>query len=404
VTTPGGPEGVGANAGGTPAGGTGGPVGPSEPVDPAGPRETTGAGSVTGTGQPATGQPAGSTTGTATGGPTGTGPTGTASHAAKHEVHHWWRLIAVWVVLSAIADPLFYYLAGPHIPPGTMSNTASGAQFDFNILFIIAVPVLLAVWIYMIYAIFMWRAGRGGPEPVGGPEARGNYGVQLGWILTTTVVVLFLAGFGTYELVQPGGAGGGQGPDPIWTPDSHAVLPVQVIGQQWKWTFRYPSFGGFETNRLVIPVDVPIAFHVTSLDVVHSFWAYQLGVKADANPGQDNVAFTTPEQTGQFIVRCAELCGLWHGSMFTTGYVVTKAQFVAWAHVSRRLLARNTRLLPPFAYSYTPDANSADGGYYPDNVDPYSKVEVYGSPQPGGTPRPTSPKALPAGTHHTSEQ
>jgi len=33
------------------------------------------------------------------------------------ETHHWWRLIAIWVVLSAIGDPLFYYLAGPHIPP-----------------------------------------------------------------------------------------------------------------------------------------------------------------------------------------------------------------------------------------------------------------------------------------------
>ena len=29
-----------------------------------------------------------------------------------------------------------------------------------------------------------------------------------------------------------------------------------------------------------------IEFHVTSLDVIHSFWAYQLGVKADANPGR----------------------------------------------------------------------------------------------------------------------
>ena len=31
--------------------------------------------------------------------------------------------------------------------------------------------------------------------------------------------------------------------------------------------------------------------------MIHSFWAYQLGVKADANPGVDNVAYTTPKQT-----------------------------------------------------------------------------------------------------------
>ena len=57
-----------------------------------------------------------------------------------------------------------------------------------------------------------------------------------------------------------------------------------MIAQQWKFTYRYPTFGGFETNQLVLPDDTTIAFHVTSLDVIHSFWAYQLGVKADANP------------------------------------------------------------------------------------------------------------------------
>ena len=28
-----------------------------------------------------------------------------------------------------------------------------------------------------------------------------------------------------------------------------------------------------------------------------------------------------------------------------------------------------------------PDANGANGGYYPDNVDPYSNSEVYGAKQ-----------------------
>jgi hypothetical protein len=40
-----------------------------------------------------------------------------------------------------------------------------------------------------------------------------------------------------------------------------------------------------------------VEFHVTSLDVIHSFYAYKLGVKADANPGVDNVAYTKPPAT-----------------------------------------------------------------------------------------------------------
>jgi cytochrome c oxidase subunit 2 len=304
--------------------------------------------------------------------------------AQADQTHHWWRLLAIWVVLSAILDPLFFYLAGPHIPPGTMTDVAQGAQWDFNVLAVIAIPVLLGVWIYMLYAIWEWRASRGGPEPVGGPDARGHLGIQVAWILITTVVVLFLAGFGTYELVQPGGAGGGEGSSPIWTPTSKTILPIQVIGQQWKFTYRYPTFGGFETNELMVPNDTTSQFNVTSLDVIHSFWAYQLGVKADANPDYNNVAYATTQQLGSFIVRCSELCGIWHGAMFNNGQVLTKQQFAAWARVTAVRLRANTKLLPPYALTYTPDANGADGGYYPDNVDPYSKVETYGAPQPKG--------------------
>ena len=267
-----------------------------------------------------------------------------------------------------------------------MTDTAQGAQFDFNVLFVIALPVLLAVWIYLVYAIVMWRASRGGPEPVGGPAARGHLGIQVGWILTTTVIVLFLAGFGTYELVQPGGAGGGAGLEPDLDPDveddpAHpghrpAVevhLPLPDLRRVRDRPARHPR----TTRRS--------QFNVTSLDVIHSFWAYQLGVKADANPDYNNVAYTTTQQLGSFIVRCAELCGIWHGAMYNSGVVVTPAAVRGAGRGSPRSgCAGNTKLLPPYALTYTPDANGADGGYYPDNVDPYSNVETYGAPQPKG--------------------
>ena len=68
-------------------------------------------------------------------------------------------------------------------------------------------------------------------------------------------------------------------------------MDVQVIAQQWEFTYRYPTYGGVEVPHLVLPADTLIRLHVTSLDAIHSFWAYQLGVKADANPGIDNVVY-----------------------------------------------------------------------------------------------------------------
>jgi len=299
------------------------------------------------------------------------------------EPRHLLRIFLIWLVISAILDPLFYFLVGPHVPPGRMTSTAEENQFDFNILFIIALPVLIGVWTYLGYSIVMWRSGRKGvPEPVGGEAARGNMSVQVGWIAITSFIVLFLAGFGTFELISTNGAGGGEGPNPIWKPTGAHILPVQVIGQQWKFTYRYPTFGGFESQQLILPAGTEIAFHVTSLDVIHSFWAYQLSVKADANPQVDNVAFTKTRQSGSFTVRCSELCGLWHGAMYNYGKVVSKQAFVSWARATQAVTARNTKLLPAFAWTYVPDANGADGGYYPDNVVPYSPSEVYGAKQP----------------------
>ena len=108
--------------------------------------------------------------------------------------------------------------------------------------------------------------------------------------------------------------------------------------------------------------------------MIHSFWAYQLGVKADANPDYNNVAYTTTQQLGSFTVRCAELCGIWHGAMYNNGAVVSPSSNSSrWARLTEFRLRKNTKLLPPYALTYTPDANGADGGFYPDNVDPYSQ-------------------------------
>jgi cytochrome c oxidase subunit 2 len=289
---------------------------------------------------------------------------------------HGRRILLLWLPASVAADLLIWFVLGPHLPPGDMASAAANQQSDIKVMAVLAAPVTLAVLIYFGYALTVWRQPAG--DESDGPALHGNARVQVGWVAATSAIVLLLFVFGTVELVGAHGAGAGEGPSPVWKPGG-APLQVQVIGQQWKFTYRYPTYGGFETNKLVIPDDTTIAFHVTSLDVIHSFWAYQLGVKADANPAQDNVAYTTTSQLGTFTVRCSELCGLWHGAMYNNGSVVSPTAFQRWAKATEVILQPNTKLLPPFAYTYIPDANGADGGFYPDNVDPYSKVQTYGA-------------------------
>jgi cytochrome c oxidase subunit II len=273
------------------------------------------------------------------------------SQAGSAEPNHGLRIFIPWIVVALAVDLIIWFVWYPHIPPGRMTTAAAGQQFDITVLALVAAPIMIFIWIYIGYAITVWRRKPG--DDTDGPPIHGNTRVSVAWIVITSVTVLALFGFGTYELIVPNGAGGGEGASPIWKPGK-VNLVVQAIGQQWVWTYRYPQFGGFETTQLILPKGDEIQFDVTSLDVIHSFWAYQLGVKADANPGVNNVAYTKTQQLGSFVVRCNELCGLWHGAMFNYGKVVTQAAFLAWAHHTEASLASVTKMLPPFATTYDP--------------------------------------------------
>jgi|SRR5215469_1887475 len=295
--------------------------------------------------------------------------------------NHGLRIFLIWLPVALAVDLLLYFVYGPHMPPGTMSTSAASQQFDIKVMAVMAAPVMAFVLVYAAYALIVWRRREGDDED--GPAIYGHTRIQATWITISTVIVLSLAAFGTYELAWPGfaGAGAGEGPAPIWKPTSGGPpLQIQVIAQQWRFTYRYPQFGGFETNILEMPINRPVQFNVTSLDVIHDFWAYQLGVKADANPGVNNVAFTTPRQLGSFTVRCNELCGLWHGAMFNYGHVVTDSQFMSWASTTETQLASVTAMLPPYSTTYDPTVvpninkamakagiAGANGYYYPPN-------------------------------------
>ena len=272
---------------------------------------------------------------------------------APDRVAHGRRFLVLWLVLSAIATPLVAIFLGPEIPPGNGSEQATSQVFDNEVMVAISTPICVLVLLFLAYALIVFRSRSA--EVVDGPPIRGDSGVQVLWIVATTVTVLVLAGFGTYELLQ-GGSGGGQGPSAAFSPSDHGTaLDVQVIAQQWEFTFRYPTYGGVETPHLVLPERTLIRLHVTSVDAVHSFWAYELGIKADANPGSDNVVYLRTRGPRSFKIHCAELCGLWHGYMTDTGEVVPATRFASWIKTQQSYFSPVSKYLPAYSTKYLPD-------------------------------------------------
>ena len=280
-----------------------------------------------------------------------------AAAPASDRRDHGKRVIVAWIVLSVIATPLVAFLLGPVLPPGNGSAQAHEQVFDNTVMTSIVTPIVCLLLVFFVYALSQFR--HQGGALVDGPPLRNDNRIQVWWIVVSSVTVLFLAAFGTYELLQTG-SGAGQGPNPIAVP-SGPKLQVQVIAQQWQFTYRYPSYGGIETPELEIPADATVEFHVTSLDVIHSFWAYQLGVKADANPGTDNVVFVQTRGPRSFTVRCSELCGLWHGYMYNTGHVVSQTQFASWIKQQQRIFEPIAKYLPPYSLVYYPNPQRRGG-------------------------------------------
>jgi cytochrome c oxidase subunit 2 len=275
------------------------------------------------------------------------------------EPNHLRRIAIATIILSAVATPIVVVLIAPSLPPWNDSSASSGQVNDNTVLLGILTPIVALMIVYFAYTLTVFR--NRGSEQGEGVAIRGDSRIHTPWLIVTTTIVLFLAVFGTVELADAG-SGGGQGPTPAFKPTgSDNALQVQVIGQQWEFTYRYPSYGGVETPHLELPVGRQVEFHVTSLDVIHSFWAPKLGVKADANPGVDNIAYVRPTHKQSFDIRCNEVCGLWHGYMFDTGQVVSGPSFRAWIRGQQALFGPIGPQLPRFSGHYFPDPQRRAG-------------------------------------------
>lgn len=276
-----------------------------------------------------------------------------------HEPPHFRRILILWAALSIVATPLVVFVFAPGQPPGSDSVQGAGQVTDNTVLLGVVTPIAALLIVFFGYSLFAFRHRKGDPEDDEGVAIYGDATIQTTWLAVTTVIVLFLATYGTVRLFD-NGSGGGQGADPV-SKLSGPQLQVQVIAQQWAFTYRWPAFGGVETPHLVLPVDENIEMHVTSLDVIHSFWAHDLGIKADANPGVDNVVYLRAKNPGSFDIRCAELCGLFHGHMFDTGQFVSDSAFNTWIQGQRREFGPSTGNLPPYRTGYGPQPGRRAG-------------------------------------------
>lgn len=114
---------------------------------------------------------------------------------------------------------------------------------------------------------------------------------------------------------------------------AHDVVRVDAIGHQFWWEFvQYDAAGRpiYTASELRIPAGVPVDVHITSADVVHSFWVPRLAGKMDAIPGAENILRIEADRPGVYAGRCAEFCGAGHARNSFSVVVATLAEHASW--------------------------------------------------------------------------
>ena len=202
-----------------------------------------------------------------------------------------------------------------------------------------AFAVGILVWGLIIWSVIFHRK-RSEQLP---PQVRYNMPIEALYTVLPIVIVSVLFFFTARDQAY------------LMDTEEPADVHVEVVAFQWAWQFNYlddtrenggevlhsevgvPNPDGTadpETQTtLVLPENSSVHFDLYSPDVIHSFWIPAFGFKMDVIPGQDNAfqANLNDGTEGEYIGRCAELCGVDHTRMLFNVEVLSEDDYAQWA-------------------------------------------------------------------------
>lgn len=197
-----------------------------------------------------------------------------------------------------------------------------------------------------------------------------NHYLELAWTIIPAIVLAILIFTGLRAW------------NDITSPASADAEVVEVIGQQFAWTARYPgvkdnklgnynyklidainefgldlrdknSFDDFKSLELHIPKDKEVLIKIRAKDVLHSLYIPHFRVKMDAVPGMPTqFKFTATKTTEEmrdelnkpdfnYEIACAEVCGQAHFSMKMIVVVQEEEEYNQWKQQQEAWLKQN---------------------------------------------------------------
>ena len=183
----------------------------------------------------------------------------------------------------------------------------------------------VVVWGLILWVVFRYRRRHADEIPV-----QTRYNLPLEILYTVAPVMMVIVFF--YHTVETQNA---------VLEDTDQDRTIEVVGQQWSWTFNYrlegdegpvvyTSGAGGNVPTLVLPVGETVQFNLHSPDVIHDFGVPAFLMKMDVVPGRVNHYEVTPDTEGSFRGKCYELCGTYHSRMLFNVEVVSPEDYEAY--------------------------------------------------------------------------
>ncbi len=249
--------------------------------------------------------------------------------------------IAVALVLIVLASVLFHVFTPWWLPP-LASNWKS---MDDTLAITVVITGLFFVVITLFIAYTLWRfRHREGHRAAYLPN---DHRLERRLIIVTSV--------GIAALLAPG----------LWVYADYVRPPresmtLEVLGQQWRWRFRFPGADGklggsdarfvsaanpfgidpsdaasaddilVDANEVRLPLNRPVNVVLRSHDVLHDFFVPPFRARMNIVPGQVSSFWFTPMKAGRYEAMCAQLCGVGHPDMRGFVRVEEGAAFDAW--------------------------------------------------------------------------
>lgn len=279
-------------------------------------------------------------------------------------------LFATFLVVGLYGVYWEYTVHGSMILPESASEHGVKIDNMLNITLIITTIVFVLTHIVLFAFVYKYRNDKN-RKAYYYPH---NNTIERVWTVIPAFVLTFLVlmGFLTwrsifYKIDDP----------------NNKPISIEVTSSQFQWDIRYPGADGIVgrknyklitginnlgidfndknslddqvADEIVLPVNKPVRFSLTSKDVIHSFYLPHFRVQLNTVPGMTSYFEFTPTITTaemkaktndpsfKYLLLCAKICGTNHYNMQKTVRVVSEQEYKEWVVKQSTYLTNDLR-------------------------------------------------------------